>query len=49
MEITDANIILRYLLKDDEQFFLKARSIIELMIFSFIKYNQLRQLCSVKF
>jgi predicted nucleic-acid-binding protein len=29
MEITDANIILRYLLKDDEDFFLKARFIIE--------------------
>lgn len=29
MEITDANIILRYLLKDNADFFLKARNIIE--------------------
>jgi predicted nucleic-acid-binding protein len=29
MEITDANIILRYLLKDDEDFFSKSRVIIE--------------------
>lgn len=29
MEITDANIILRYLLKDNADFFLKASNIIE--------------------
>ncbi|NLT49765.1 MAG: type II toxin-antitoxin system VapC family toxin [Ignavibacteria bacterium] len=29
MKITDANVILRYLLKDDEQFFNKATEIIE--------------------
>jgi hypothetical protein len=29
MEITDANVILRYLLKDDADFFSKSRVIIE--------------------